>query len=255
MNDIASAAKTPTRPRTSTLDRPALMQLARTEYDRFAVLLNTLNDEDWSRPTDCPGWDVRTMVSHVLGMAEMAASIRVGMRQMRAAKSRGGVFIDSLTAVQVDERVGMPSRALAERFAAVGPKAARARARTPGLIRRRRMPIPQPVGGIPEDWTIGYLIDTILTRDTWMHRIDISRATGRTLDITSDHDGVLVADVACEWAGRHQEPCQLELAGPAGGTWTFGEAGARLALDAIEFCRVLSGREPGIGLLATQVPF
>lgn len=40
-----------------------------------------------------------------------------------------------------------------------------------------------------------------------MHRIDISRATGRPLTLTADHDGVLVADVVHEWAGRHGTPC------------------------------------------------
>ena len=27
-----------------------------------------------------------------------------------------------------------------------------------------------------EKWQFGYLVDTIFTRDTWMHRLDISRA-------------------------------------------------------------------------------
>jgi len=73
-----------TRPRTSTLERATLIRLAATEYDRFAALLRGLNPEDWTRPTECPGWDVRAMASHALGMVEMAASIREGIRQQRA---------------------------------------------------------------------------------------------------------------------------------------------------------------------------
>jgi hypothetical protein len=88
-----------------------------------------------------------------------------------------------------------------------------------------------------------------------MHRIDISRAVGRPVHLTPDHDGALVADVATEWAGRHGNPCRLELTGPAGGTWSFGTGGPRLELDAVEFCRTLSGRGTGDGLLATEVPF
>ena len=38
----------------------------------------------------------------------------------------------------------------------------------------------------------------ILTRDTWMHRVDISRATGRDLVLTAEHDGRIVADVVDE---------------------------------------------------------
>ncbi len=255
MTRINALADPPTAPRTSTLDRPTLMRLAATEYDRFATALITLHPQDWSKPTECPGWDVRAMAGHALGMADMAASIREGRRQQKKAARRGGVFIDALTAVQVEERAGLTPQQLTERFQIVGPRAARARRRTPALIRRRKMPVQQSVGGRAETWSLGYLIDTILTRDPWMHRIDISRATGHSLTLSADHDGVLVGDVVTEWAARHQAPCRLILTGPAGGSWTFGDGGPAIELDAIEFCRTVSRREPGTGLLATEVPF
>jgi hypothetical protein len=34
-----------------------------------------------------------------------------------------------------------------------------------------------------------------------------------------------------------------------------GTGGAELAIDAVEFCRTLSGRAPGSGLLGQAVPF
>jgi uncharacterized protein (TIGR03083 family) len=106
---------------------------------------------------------------------------------------------------------------------------------------------------------MGYLVDVILTRDTWMHRSDIARAVGRDMTLTADHDGVIVADVAAEWAQRHGQPCTLTLTGPAGGSWTFGSPAATAPsyeLDAVEFCRILSGRGTGEGLIATTpVPF
>jgi hypothetical protein len=56
-----------------------------------------------------------------------------------------------------------------------------------------------------------------------------------------------------EWAERHGAPYDLTLTGPAGGRWTgTGEA---IELDAVEFCRVVSGRGEAAGLLRTQVPF
>ena len=248
-------ADSPAAARTSTLDRATLMRLAATEYTRFAGMLTALDAQDWTRPTECAGWDVRAMAGHVLGMAEMAASIREGRRQQKVAAKRGGVFIDALTALQVEERAELTPQQVSQRFQVVGPRAARARRRTPSLVRRRTMPMQQSVGGRPETWTLGYLIDTILTRDPWMHRIDISRATGRPLALSADHDGVLVGDVVTEWARRHQEQCRLQLTGAAGGSWTFGDGGPNLELDAIEFCRTVSRREPGAGLLATEVPF
>lgn len=116
------------------------------------------------------------------------------------------------------------------------------------------------VNGVPETWSIGYLTDVILTRDPWMHRLDLARATGRDLVLTADHDGVIVADVVAEWARRHARPHRLVLTGPAGGTWSSGTGKEEIVMDAADFCRVVSGR-PGsdngnpVGLLTTQVPF
>ena len=93
--------------RRSQLDRSTAMRLAGTEYARFADSLEQLAPGDWTLPTDCPGWDVQTVAGHVLRMAEMAASVRDGARQLRAASKAGGVFLDSLTALQVREHAGL----------------------------------------------------------------------------------------------------------------------------------------------------
>jgi hypothetical protein len=106
-----------------------------------------------------------------------------------------------------------------------------------------------------EDWTIGYLTDVIPTRDTWMHRSDIATAIGCQPALTAGHDGTLVADAAAEWAQRHRQPCTLTLTGPAGGHWAWGARGPSYELDAVEFCRIVSGRGSGDGLLATRAPF
>jgi hypothetical protein len=120
----------------------------------------------------------------------------------------------------------------------------------------RHVPIKQEMwDGTTETWRAGYLFDIILTRDTWMHRVDIARATGRQLVLSPGHDGRLIADVVAEWAGRHGQPFTLHLEGAAGGTYTHGGGGEQIAIDAVEFCRTLSGRAAGTGLLNQQVPF
>jgi uncharacterized protein (TIGR03083 family) len=245
----------PSAPRIAILPRDTAMRLAAAEYQRFLDLLRALGPAEWTRPTECPGWDVRAIAAHALGMVEMAASIRENSRQLKLARRRGGAFIDALTSLQVDERQHMTPQQITSRFAARAPKAARARGRTPGFIRRRAMPDLQQVGHRDETWTIGYLIDIILTRDPWMHRADISRATGAGHVLTAEHDGVLIADVVAEWATRHGQPYRLHLSGPAGGSWESGDGGPRIETDAVEFCRVLSGRGHADGLLATEVPF
>lgn len=239
------------RPRTPALDRTVAMRLAETEYQRFLALLESLAPQDWAKPSGCPGWDVRAMAAHLLGMAEMSASMRESMRQVRLAQARGGVFIDDLTALQVEERAAMSPAQIIARYAEVGPRAAKARRRTPWFVRGRKMPGTQLVNGHDETWTLGFLSDVIMTRDPWMHRTDIARATGAPMVLTADHDGVLVDDVVREWAARHGGPFTLRLTGPAGGVW--GEGSPELEFDAVEFCRSIAGR--GTAPLGTEVPF
>lgn len=245
------------------IGRPAAMRLAEFEYQRVADAVDALQPEDWTRPTDCAAWDVRQLVAHITGMTKFASTPLEMARQMRAAKARqedGQALVDAQTAVQVEQREHLGPEELRAELRHLGPRAAKGRRRIPGFVRNRRLPEQQVVNGTPEFWSIGYLTDVILTRDPWMHRLDLARAIGRGPVLTADHDGVIVADVVNEWARRHRRPYRLELTGPAGGTWGSGTGGEQIAMDAADFCRVVSGR-PGpdqgkpSGLLATQVPF
>jgi uncharacterized protein (TIGR03083 family) len=236
------------------------MTLAATEFDRMVAQLRALAPDDWARPTACALWDVRATAAHVLGMAEAQASFRQFAHDFRAAGKRsGGKMIDEMSATQVRERAAMTPAAIISRLAAVAPRAVRARRRTPAPMRWAiRIKNDPPFDA--ERWRYGYLVDTIFTRDTWMHRLDISRATGRPMELTGGHDGRLIADIVAEWGRRHGQPFTLTLTGPAGGRWQAGDGGETLALDALDFCWILSGRRdgtglPATGLLATVVPF
>jgi uncharacterized protein (TIGR03083 family) len=240
-------------PRRSAFEPATAMRFAATEYGRYLDQLRSLDAADWTRSTDCPAWDVRAMAGHCLGMVQFAASLKAMARQNVTATRRGGVFIDALTDLQVQDNAGLSTEELLARYAELAPRAVRGRRRRCAVMGQAPMPGTQVIGGVPERWTFGYVFATILTRDTWMHRVDTARATGRDLVLTPEHDGALVADVVAEWAGRHGQPYALTLTGPAGGRW--GTGGPELELDAIEFCRVLSGRGHGDGLLEVEVPF
>ena len=245
--DVASVAP---------ITRAEAVTLARTENARMAALLGGLAPDDWQRATDCPAWDVRALAGHVLGMAETFSGLRRLATTMRAGGRRAGdgPFIDGLTAVQVEQRAHLTTGELVRRMEVAGPAQARWRGRRRLL---RMVPMTEEIDGTPETWRMGYLLDVVLTRDNWMHRVDITRATGRPHELDAAHDGRIVADVVAEWARRHGRPFVLHLSGPAGGSFTQGGGPDReeIALDAVEFCRVLSGRAPGAGLLATAVPF
>ncbi len=239
-------------PREPQLDREVAARLALTEYERVADLFAALTPAQWAAPTDCPAWDVRAMAGHMLGMVEMASSTPRMMRQQLAANRRakrdGGEMIDALTAWQVAHNSDLSTDELVAEARRLGPRAARFRRRAPGFMRGQAMPDKD------EWWTLGYLFDVILTRDPFLHRVDITRATGADMVATAEHEGVIVADAVAEWADRHGAAYDLELTGPAGGHWRRGDA-ERVTMDAFEFCRAVTGRASAPELLATQVPF
>lgn len=236
------------------------MVLAAVEYERFLDMVRSLDGDDWSRATDCEEWDVLQMAKHVVGAAEACASIRENVKQLRRgtkwAKVRSRAQVDGINAVQIDDRSGLSPAEVVRRLGEVVPSAVKGRRRVPRLL-RERVKIPVEIPGISEKWPLGFLLDVIYTRDTWMHRVDIAQVTGHDLVLTPEHDGRLIADVVAEWARRHGRPFQLILRGPAGGVFVAGDEAARelFDLDAVEFTRIVAGRAPGNGLLNRKVAF
>lgn len=248
-----SAPSRGTIPAVTSMRHRDWMAFSEEEYRRIGVLLADLGDDDWQRRTDCAEWDVRELVAHLVGNAEMSASMREMRRQQKLGRQLrpGATGIDGMTAVQVQERAEVPPIRLVRDLGDVAVRAVRARGRIPAPMRAMPVPFGPPLGTKP----LGYLMGRIYTRDAWMHRIDLARATGRALEVTPEHDGRIVADVVAEWARLHGQPYRLTLTGPAGGTFTRGTDGDAITLDAVEFCRILSGRGAGTGLLTHLVPF
>jgi uncharacterized protein (TIGR03083 family) len=255
-----SMTETPMTAQIDPIGHREAMTLAVTAYARFADVVEALTDEDWQRPTDCTGWTVRDMVGHMVGAMRSAARLREFMSQQREITGRvkrdGGNPVDTMTQVQIDRTADLSTAELTAECRALVDRATAGRRRTPAPL-RRFVTFPVEIGSIKERWRLGYLLDVILTRDAWLHRIDLCRAIAAEPLLTADHDGRIIADVAAEWARRHGQPHHLVLTGPAGGTFRAGDVAddARLEVDAVEFCRIVSGRAAGTGLLATEVPF
>ena len=239
----------------SRIQRPEARVLAETEFGRFAELVGSLSDADWGRPTDCTAWDVRKVALHVLGSADAQASVREFIHQLRRGvpvnkEIDSHHWVDGLNELQIRERAHLSNSELVARLSVVGPSAVKGRWRTPLPARYMPIPIGPPVGWAP----LKYLLDVGFTRDVWAHRIDICHAIGRDMHLTPEHDGRLVADIVAEWAAIHREPFELVLEGPAGGKFSQGVDGERVEIDAIEFIRVLSGREARTGILSRPLP-
>lgn len=246
------------RPTVKPIDHREGTALAAVAYARFADVVDTLAESDWDRPTDCEGWTVRHLVAHVTGAMRSAASLREMLSQQREIAGRvkrdGGNEVETMTQVQIDRCWDLTNSELVQECRSLVDKAAAGRRRTPALM-RRFVTFPVQMGSIDETWNLGYLVDVILTRDAWLHRVDLCRAVGADLVLTPDHDGRIVAEVVAEWARRHGQPFDLVLTGPAGGKFGSGSGSDRLELDAVDFCRAISGRASDTGLLATEVPF
>jgi len=253
MKDHDLTQQTPTTTDTPPMRHADWMRAAAEEYRRLLALLRDLDDVQWRVPTDCDGWDVHAMVSHLVGAAASNASLREFGRQSRLGRRARPEddLIDGINEVQVGERADRTPAELIAELEELAPRAVRARTRIPAPLRALPVPFGPPLGTKP----LGYLMDRIYTRDAWLHRVDLSRATDRHLQLTADHDGRIIADVVAEWAKLHGQPFELALTGPAGGRWRQGQGGAALEVDAVEFCRILSGRADGDGLLTTRVEF
>ena len=82
--------------------------------------------------------------------------------------------------------------------------------------------VPHAVAG---KLTLRHLMQMIHSRDTWMHRLDICRATNRHFEQTIEHDGRIAALVMLDVA-RQLSPkldgraIAFDLSGLAGGTWS-----------------------------------
>jgi uncharacterized protein (TIGR03083 family) len=235
---------------TATITRSTATGVAEAEDRRFIDLVRSLDAADWHAPTDCEGWTVRDIVLHVLGAQE---SHRFGewAHQMRAGRkaAAGRELVDGINDVQIADRAHLGTDEVIERLETAAPRFRRFRRRLPAPLRAIKVPAPG-VGRV----SMGHLMDTTYTRDSWLHRVDIHRAIGRPFEPDA-HDARIIADVVADWAARHGQPYRLVLTGPAGATFESGTGGEQHELDAVEFCRILSGRAAGHGLLTTPVLF
>jgi uncharacterized protein (TIGR03083 family) len=225
--------------------RTEVRALAEAEVERFLALVEALGPDDWAQPTACTLWNVGQILAHQAGAYAGWASGREFRRQMSVRPARGQLMEDALSARQVADRAGRPPAELMAELRAAAPRAIANRQRVPWPL--RMLGVPHPVTGMLR---AAKLLDEIYTRDTWMHRLDISRATGRPMRLAREHDGRIVAlvmrDLARPLAAKlGGQSVVFDLAGPAGGAWRIGAApapSATVRMDALDFNILASGR-------------
>ena len=235
------------------------------QNDALLRELRALGPEDWDAPTDCEGWRVRDVVAHLLGWAEFFTSATEFRHQSKVflpGKKDLPTTTDEQNELQVRDRLDLSPQDLLAALETALPRFLSFRLRA-GRVAR----VVPFYAGIIGPSTVGFLMISIFSRDMFMHRVDISRATGRELEL-GEWDRRLVADVVRHWGRRTKADARLVLSGGAGGDFVLGAGSrARVSGNALEFCRVLTGRaEPevmqvegdraaALMWLRTRVPF
>lgn len=224
---------------------PEAYRLLSTEFERFMALVESLGPGDWDRPTACTAWSVRDILAHQAGGYAAGSGYKETLRQlMKNRPQRGQLLEDAINTTQLVERAGRTPAELIAELRQVGPVGIQKWSYQFRLA--KLVGIPHPVPG----WlSIRHLLWVIHSRDTWMHRLDICRATGRNFVQTAGHDGRIAALVILDTARLfNRRPVGgtivFDLTGNSGGSWSVGsgESTARIRMDVLDFNIFASGR-------------
>ncbi len=219
-------------------------QLAQEELRRLLALLKTLDDTDWHKPTACTAWNVRDMVAHQAGAYASGTGYRELLYQYSAMLSLRGLPEDAINRRQLADRAMRSPAELIDEIRRTGDRAVANWAHGFRLLKPFGMP--HPTGG----WlTLRHLMLAIHSRDTWIHRLDICRATSRPFERTQAHDGrinaLVVQDLARPLSRKlGARAIVLDLTGIGGGRWKIGtgDAEATIRMDVLDFNIYASGR-------------
>jgi len=218
--------------------------LLRTELERLLALVETLDSADWAKPTACTEWTVRDMLAHQAGSYASGTTYREMIHQYRAKPKVGQLREDAVNALQLAERADTSPAQLIAEIRRVGPIAIHKWAYQFRLFKLNSVPHP-----VPGRLSMRDLMWVIHSRDTWMHRLDICRATGRTFEQTTGHDDRIAALVMRDAAKKLAQKLGtravvFDLSGLAGGLWKIGtgQATASIQMDALDFNVYASGR-------------
>jgi uncharacterized protein (TIGR03083 family) len=244
MNAVVSPSTVASAEHIRYTDAEEAHNLMVTSLERMMHLLRSLEPEEWTRPTACTAWDVHDMVAHQAGGYTSGVSYKEMMRQYGRVPKKGQLPEDAINELQVGERRNMSPAELIGELEQTGRKAIDNWAH--GFRAIKWIAIPHPVGGF---MSIRNLMWIIHSRDTWMHRLDICRATNRPFEQTRDHDGRIVELVMLDVSGKLKKKLagraiMLVLTGIAGGTWKIGSGDpvAEMEMDALDFNIFVSGR-------------
>ncbi len=225
----------------------------------FADLLDELDDADWHRPTDLPGWDVHAVAAHTAHLEHLTAGGRhtdVAFDRPAHVRSDMGMFTEAGVLARADRT---PAELVDE---------IRTSAHTRHEALQADPPTDPDAPAIGLFGAIGWSTRTLLRNrplDVWMHEQDVRRAVGRpggldsaaaahTVDYLSENLGYVLAKRLKASPGTSfvlhvegHEPRTATVRGDGRGAVAAGaDAGsdATLVLDREAFVVAAGGRRP-----------
>ncbi|MCP4141724.1 MAG: maleylpyruvate isomerase family mycothiol-dependent enzyme [Chloroflexi bacterium] len=228
----------------NTVTNDEAYDLMKTALDRLIALVEILETDDWNKPTACVEWTIRDMIAHQAGGFASGTGYGEMFRQALRLPKPGQLIEDAINAFQLKERADKLPEELIEELRHAGPIATQKWAYEFRFAKLLAMP--HPIAGT---LSLRYLMHVTHSRDTWMHRLDICRATGREFEQTREHDSriaeLVMLDVANLLAKKKDSPTLIfKLTGIAGGKWKVGkgEPIATIEMDVLDFNIFVSGR-------------
>jgi uncharacterized protein (TIGR03083 family) len=216
-----------------------LAHLGSFQNEQMLRLLRTLDLNEWDAPTDCERWSVKDIVAHLIGWAECFSSFKEFRHQFGASIRRRkelGNPVNAQNEQQVEDRRHLLPDEMLSRFESSMTRFLAFRMKVGSYAHY----VPYYDPSIIKFSNLGYIARVIFTRDMFMHRVDISRATGRPMVLELE-DAALLSDVVRDWARRRNADATVDLG--SAGTFLSGNHGrATIKGDGPQFARVMTGR-------------
>ncbi|MGH8931663.1 MAG: maleylpyruvate isomerase family mycothiol-dependent enzyme [Egibacteraceae bacterium] len=226
------------------------------QHDELDALISGLTEDEWNRPSRCPGWTVCDVVLHLAQTDELTVSSGEGRfaEAMTSLAGRSASTIDEAAAAAVARERGAPGSAVYGRWRAA---AEAVRAFFGGCDPKDRF-----------SWVTGQLaartFATTRLAETWIHTGDI--AVPLDIDLPATDRLWHVARLAWRtlpyafaqagYAARG--PVGVRLTTGDGSAWEFGLDSDPLTTvrgSALEFCLVAGRRlDPHASTLAAEGP-
>ncbi|AWB89622.1 maleylpyruvate isomerase family mycothiol-dependent enzyme [Salinibacterium hongtaonis] len=148
------------------------IDVGRAAIDDFVQLLESLPPEDWSVPTDLPGWDVKAIASHVAHLESVLAGFSqpdVAVEPSEHMTAMTSSYTEQGVAAR---RESTPAELIAEIREASAARFAELAANPPTDAQV------VPDTGVPLEWSWNTLLRN-RPLDVWMHEQDVRRAVGQ----------------------------------------------------------------------------